>query len=228
MMRRKFHKRMFTSHSTPRAGNGFTGKARRKEAFTLLEVTLAMGILVLLAGALYAMVDASVTGTSELEARENRLQEEGGILALLRKTFKAMPATALFEARMVPQGGKFFPELLFRNCPGFFKQGDGINTPVATILGVQQQVGGLVNLGMLQDSADGINSYWGGGTARHSWLVLMPGLREVQWRFYDPRTRIWTGDWKEPAFHPLFAELSLTTEEGTGRYVFWIPPLQNL
>ncbi|MGB8354686.1 MAG: type II secretion system protein [Chthoniobacteraceae bacterium] len=217
---------MFTSHKYSQGRGSVTTKLRGQNAFTLLEVTLAMGILVLLAGAVYAIVDASIRGTSELESHENRLQQESGFLSLCRQTFHALPATALFQVRIVQQGENFVPELIFRNSPGLFQWGNVSNVSFSTILGVRQQVGGLFNLSILQDSEDEIGSYLNGGTAKHSWLVLMPDLRDVQWRFFDPRTQVWAKEWKEPTVRPLFAELTLTTEAGAGKYVFWLPPVQ--
>jgi len=218
---------MFTSPDKPVANNSLRQPMRWERAFTLLEVTLAMGILVLLAGALYAMVDASIRGTSELEIRENRSQQLSGFLALCRKTFHSLPAAALVQARVVQQGGSYVPELIFRNAPGLFLWGDDKNASISTILGVRPQVGGLSNLSILQDSEDQISSYLNGGTAKRPWLVLMPDLKKVEWRFYDPRAQIWMQEWKEPLVRATFVELTLTTEEGAGKYVFWLPPVQG-
>ncbi|MGB8354954.1 MAG: prepilin-type N-terminal cleavage/methylation domain-containing protein [Chthoniobacteraceae bacterium] len=210
--------------------SGENGRARKyggQQAFTLFEVTLAMSILVLLAGALYAMVDASIRGTSELETRENRTQQLGGFLELCRKTFYSLPATALFEVRIVQQGENYGPELVFRNSPRLFSWGDEKNATSTTILGVRSQVGGLFSLSILQDSEKEIGSYLNGGTAKRPWLVLVPDLRKVEWRFYEPNAGIWMSDWKDTALRPAFAELTLTTEEGAGKYVFWLPPIQR-
>jgi len=227
-MNRSFHKPMFTSHRLPAGVCSGAEKLRRQRAFTLLEVTLAMAILVLLAGAVYAMVDASIRGTSELETRQNRLQQVSGFLNLCRKTFRSLPATALFETRIIRQGEAYVPELIFRNCPGLFQWGNAGNTSISTILGARPRVGGLLDLSILQDSEVEISSYMTGGTAKRPWLALMPDVRNVEWRFYDTRTQVWSKEWKEPNFRPAFAELTLTTEEGAGKYVFWIPPIQSV
>lgn len=194
-------------------------------AFTLLEVVLSMAILALLAGALYAMVGASVRGTSELEARENRVQQINGYLGLCRKIFRTMPGRGTLELRVTRQGENYTPELIFRNAPGLFQWGNEDNVYISTILGVRSQVGGLVNVSILQDKEDEIDSYLNGGTAKRPWLVLLPDLRKVEWEFYDPRTLVWMKEWKEGGVRPTFAELTLTSEQGTGKYVFWIPPI---
>ena len=78
----------------------------RLRAFTLLEVTLALMILMLLVGVLYAMVDSTVRSASQLEEKQNRNQELSGFLTLCRKTFHSMPADVLFAAaRVVPCRG---------------------------------------------------------------------------------------------------------------------------
>lgn len=209
----------------------FVGDARHpmqtRRAFSLIEVTFAMAILALLAGTLYSLVDASIRGAAELEARQLRCQQLSGIVELLRKTFRSIPPAAAFEARIVQQRENFVPELVFRNAPGLFLWGDANQAFLSTILGVRSQIGGLSNFSILQDSEEGIGSYLGGGVPLRPWVTLMSGLQKVGWRFYDPRSQVWVKEWKEPSFRPAFAELSLTMEQEDQRFVFWLPPVQG-
>jgi prepilin-type N-terminal cleavage/methylation domain-containing protein len=218
---------MFTSRNTSVNRNRGTRPAIGPQAFTLLEVTLAMGILVLLAGALYAMVDASLRGTAELEARENRTRQYSEFLALCRKTLRSLPATSLFQARVVEQNGTYQQELIFRNAPGIFWWGSADNASLSTILGSRPQIGGLVSVGILQDTEDEMNSYLKGGAPSQPWLLLLKDLRSAEWRFLDPRIGSWVKEWKDPSFRPAFAELTLGMGNGTDRIVFWMPPLQR-
>lgn len=199
----------------------------RYRAFTLLEVMLALAILTLLAGALYAMVDATLRATSELEMRTNRSQQIRGFIELCRKTFRALPASSSFAVRINQEGENLMPELVFRNAPGLFAWGEPGEEPTSTILGVRPQLGGLVSLSLLQDSDEEIGSYLLGGSPKQAWLPLISGLRKVEWRFYDPRTTVWMKEWKEQGFRPSLVELTLTIEEGPQRYVFWVPPVQQ-
>lgn len=200
---------------------------RRLRAFTLIEVTLAMAILALLAGALYAMVDATIRATSELNTRQNRSQQVRGLIELCHKTFRSLPVNSTMEVRIVEQRQNYVPEIVFRNAPGLFTWGEPDAEQTSTILGVRPQVGGLVSLSLLQDSDQEIGSYLLGGSPKQPWLPLITGLRKVEWRLYDPRTGGWLKEWKEPSFRPALVELTLTLEEGVQRYVFWVPPVQR-
>ena len=99
-----------------------------------------------------------------------------------------MPGTVAFEARTVPDGTKYSQELVFRNAPGLLQWGDEKNAfDSDTILGeVRGQVGGLVGIGILQDSKEKITAHLstGRGPPSQPWLMLLPDLREVQWRFF--------------------------------------------
>jgi type II secretory pathway pseudopilin PulG len=211
---------MFTSRN-------ISAKSRLR-GFTLLEVTLALTILMLLVGVLYAMVDATVRSAAQLQEKQNRNQELSAFLTLCRKSFHTMPADVLFAARVVPQGNKYASELIFRKAPGLFWWGDPKNASASTILGVRSQVGGLVSVAILQDSEKEITSYLNGGMASRPWLVLFPDLRQVEWRFFDSRSALWSKDWNDTLFRPAFVELTLTTEEGAEKYIFWVPPLKNI
>ena len=204
------------------------GRYSRLRAFTLLEVTLALAILMLLVGVLYAMVDSTVRSASELEEKQNRNQELSGFLTLFRKTFHSMSSDVIFAGRVIPQGDKYVQELIFRNSPGLLWWGDAKNASASTILGVRGQVGGLVSLGILQDTEDDITSYLNGGNATRPWLILYPDLRQAEWRFFDSRTSLWSKEWNDTLFRPAYVELTLTTEEGTEKYIFWVPPVKNI
>jgi len=208
---------MFTSR------NILPGRGRLR-GFTLLELSLALAILMLLVGVLYAIVDATFRSSAALQERQDRTREMNAFLSLCRKSFANMPGTVTFQARLVPDGDRVSAELIFRNAPGMLWWGSGDET-ASTILGVRGQVGGLVGMGILQDSEEEIASYLNGDTASRPWLILLPDLRDAQWRFFEPTSGIWENDWTNLSARPSFAELTLTTAEGSGTYLFRIPPV---
>ncbi len=209
---------MFTSRDLP---------ARRRSlgAFTLVELVLALAILTLLVGALYAIVDATLRGSAELEVKQDRNREMTAFLSLCRKMFAELPATVEFTARVVPDGQRYSSELIFRNAPGFLQWGDAGNAFDATILGVRGQVGGLAGLGIMQDSTGQITSYLNSGANTRPWLMLLSDLRDAQWQFFDPISGTWSKDWTNIAARPAYAELTLTTPDETGTYVFHVSPV---
>jgi hypothetical protein len=198
---------------------------RRARAFTLMEVCLAMGILVLLAGALYAMVDGTLRATSILETTGERNRQITGFAELCRRTFHSIPPTSAFQTHMVKQGTGYAAELVFKNSSGLFAWRDTGSTETSSILGVREQVGGLLSLSLLQDADEKISDYLANSSADRQWLALLTDLQKVEWRFFDPRTRVWAKEWNEPNFRPSLVEMTLTIEKEPLRYVFWLPPV---
>lgn len=212
---------MFTSSNT------FVKQARLR-AFTLMELSLALSILTLLAGTLFAIVDATFRASSELQAGQDRNREISAFLSLCRQTFANLPAPATFQAQVVPDGRRYSSQLIFRNAPGLMAWGDSKNTFDTTILAVREQVGGLAGVGILQDSDKRIQAYLNGDTGARQWLMLLRDLRDAQWRFYDPATSTWVKEWNNITARPAYAELTLTTADDTQTYVFKLPPVAPL
>ena len=61
------------------------------------------------------------------------------------------------------------------------------------------------------------------------WLRLLPDLRDVKWRFYDPSREDWVEEWPEGNERPPLAELTLEMlgEETPHKFVFWLPPVKE-
>jgi hypothetical protein len=191
-----------------------------------MEVCLAMAILVLLAGALYAMVDGTLRATSILETTGERSRQITTFVELCRRTFHSIPPTSAFQTHMVKQGDGYTAELVFKSSPGLFAWRDTGITETSSILGVRGQVGGLVSLSLLQDADEKISDYLANGDKEgQQWLALLTDLQNVEWRFFDSRSRVWTKEWNDPNFRPALVELTLTAEKEPQRYVFWLPPL---
>lgn len=206
--------------------NRKTSLIQSKSAFTLVEVTLAIVILMLLVGVLYAMVTATLGGAGRLQAAQDRNRATGAFLSLCRKSFLDMPATADFEARVVTDGRYYSSELIFRHAQGLFRFGEnGNDADSGAVLGVRNQVGGLVGVALLHDDDDKIGTYLHGSSASRPWLMLLPDLRNAEWRFYDADSRTWTKEWHNATVRPAYAELTLTTADGSCTYTFWLPPL---
>lgn len=200
---------------------------RRRRAFTLVELVLALAILMMLSGVLFAIVDSTLRAASALRERQERTREVNAFLSMCRKVFQDMPGTVSFEARVIPDGKNFSTGLVFRNAPGLLWWGNGENTYTSTVLGARTQVGGLAGIGMLQDSEEKITDYLKDGKESAPWLILLPDLRDVQWRFYDPGSATWIKEWNNTAVRPTYVELTLATAEETHAYVFRVPPVAS-
>lgn len=205
----------------------FAKRAARRRAFTLVELVLALAILAMLAGVLFAIVDSTLRTAAQLRERQDRTREVNAFLALCRKVFQNMPGSMSFEARVIPDGKNFSTGLVFRDAPGLLWWGDDKTPYSSTVLGARTQVGGLAGIGILQDTGENIADYLKDGKESRPWLILLPDLREVHWRFYGPGGNAWVEEWSNTAVRPTYVELTLVTADETHAYVFRVPPVAS-
>jgi hypothetical protein len=197
----------------------------KTRAFTLFEVMLALGILVLLTGSIFAILQASLAAVEEIQKQQQRGRTYFGLTELCRKTFRTLPASATVEGGVYEEDGKYYSRVIIRQSPKAFAWGEDTRYLGESILSARPQLGGLYSFGLLRQTEADAQQFALKETPR--WLLLARDIREVRWRFYDPRTTQWQEEWKDPSLHPGLVELSLTLAGETQpiRSVFWLPPL---
>ena len=206
----------------------FSKRGRGSRAFTLLEVLTALLILALVAGAIGGVVRGTLGGAAALEESQSRQQQIDGLIELCRKSFLNLPAEAVLEGRIRQQDGKALPELIFRQAPQLLAWDRVRSLDVVSVLGLRPQVGGLFSLGLLRAREPGVGRDVAAASRVQDWLLLVPNLRGVTWRFYNAAAAQWTDLQPANAPRPAAVELrlSLAEEADPVRVVFWIPPLQ--
>lgn len=232
---------MFTNHNMDQHRTNFHGQApagadgrparHSRGGFTLLEVILALGVMALLTGAMFTLVQGAMQATAELHHRQNRMQEVNGLVELCGRAFRNLPGEAVFEATMREEEGVYVQELLFLEAPRAFSWGGSSQGLGMTLLSARPQLGGLLNLSLLwentetDEAASPLNM-----DEASRWLVLIADLHKVQWRFYDPRSSTWMDEWKDSAARPSLVELTLNLAGETEpiRSVFWVPALTKV
>jgi len=202
---------------------------RGSHGFTLFEMVVVVGIFVLLAGGIYATVNAAVRATATLSEENLQVQRLNAFVALVRRTFHNLPATAQFSGGIRADSGDGFPEIVLRDAPGVFAWGMGGSSAGTVLLTARPRLGGGREIGLMllpgslgeMERRDAIKD--------GAWLRLLPDLREVQWRFYDEAQQDYVDEWPEGNRPPL-VELNLTLlgEEIPRKFVFWLPPVKEL
>jgi prepilin-type N-terminal cleavage/methylation domain-containing protein len=92
-------------------------------AFTLLEVILALTILSLITGTIYAIVGGSTQATIEIQAIQKENRRGKAFIEQLRRMFATMPANGQIELRVNEQD-PLLQELVVRNVPDAFLFGE--------------------------------------------------------------------------------------------------------
>lgn len=188
---------------------------RRASAFTLLEVIIAMTVFSIIAGALFGVVQASIRAADELETTQRESRRISAFVELCRKTLATLPPQASFRGFWVEDSDPAVQEIEFRNAPSIFSWGGTALNYGSTTLGIRAQEDGRFSLAISRsdfappeetgfitetDTAlepDELGRYW---------LVLVPDLEWVQWRFFDSRINDWLDLWQSRT-RPRLVEL---------------------
>ena len=202
---------------------------KNAHAFTLFEMVVVIAIFVLLAGGIYATVNAAVRATATLSEENLQIQRLYAFVSLLRRTFHNLPANAVFSGGVRSQDGDGFAEIVLRDAPGVFAWGLGGPSSGTALLSARPRLGGgrEISLMLLPGSLGEMERRE--ALQDGKWLRLLPDLREVQWRFYDEAQQDYVDEWPEGARPPLI-ELNLTLlgEEVPRKFVFWLPPVKEV
>jgi prepilin-type N-terminal cleavage/methylation domain-containing protein len=192
--------------------------------FTLLEVLVALALFSLLSGALMLTVRNCLSGAAGLQQMQEREQTMAGFTELCSHTFRTLPATASLEGGIFQVDGKFIPQVILRQAPQAFSWGDDSQFQGESILSARAQTGGLFSLGLARVPTK--NDTFG-SEPEVRWLLLIKDIKEIKWRFYDPRQTRWLDEWRDGSTRPSLIELNLLMpgEKIPLRRVFWLPAL---
>lgn len=204
-------------------------RTRGQGGFTFIEVTVVLLIFVLLAGAIYATVNAAITASAVLSEENLRSQRLGAFVSLLRRTFHNLPATAQISGGVRVDGGKGIPEIVLRDAPGVFAWGTGGASAGTVLLSAVPRLGGGMQFSLLTMRSSLGEQERLAAVRDGKWLRLLPDLREARWRFYDESQQDWREDWPEGMGRPPLVELSFRQlgEEVPRTYIFWLPPVEE-
>jgi len=197
--------------------------------FTLFEMVVVVAIFILLAGGIYATVNAAVRATATLSEENLQVQRLNAFVALVRKTFHNMPATAQFSGGIRAESGDGFPEIVLRDAPGVFAWGIGGPSAGTALLTARPRLGGGREMALMLLPGSLGEMERRDMLERGAWLRLLPDLRSVQWRFYDEAQQEWVEEWAEGNRPPLVElNLQLLGEDVARKYVFWLPPVKEV
>ena len=165
--------------------------------FTLFEMVVVVAIFVLLAGGIYATVNAAVRATATLTEENLQIQRLNAFVALVRRTFHNLPANARFSGGVRSDAGDGFPEITFRDAPGVFAWGMGGPSAATALLAARPRLGGGRELSLMLLPGSLSEMERRDALERGVWLRLLPDLREVKWRFYSEEQQDWLDEWLE-------------------------------
>ena len=189
---------------------------RGTRAFTLLEVTLAVAILGMMALAIYRFVSTNLTAvrlSTELNQTDARYQ---GLANLLTEQLQALPpGQGTLAGEPYKFSGRSRDEMTWI-CPA----GPGLLTRYATgefsvTLRLRPlERGDEMELGLLRESDDEDNPV----PENKSWISLLTDVKSMEIRYFDPRLNAWVDRWTDRGTLPHLVRLTIAS---AGRSVPW-------
>lgn len=201
----------------------------RSPGFTLIEVMLAMGILVILVGGLAGITAASIRlGRGILEAQQDDSVRDG-FERIIRENLSSIPQDSPFLLRNEGFGGS--QSVIFSKASGLFPV-SGLPLVMDSVsLETRRGRDGFLTLWLVYYAGDLAQALQDNSVEKEM-LVQIPfkdSLEMLQWRVYDPTTDEWTDVWEEAGRRPHYLEMIYRFAGDTvdHRMVFWLPRLQS-
>jgi hypothetical protein len=194
-----------------------------KSAFTLLETVLAIGLLGMLAAALYAASMAALEAAKTTMDDQAWQERTESFLRGTRRALMALPGNAKISLRYETGAGAATPELVFFDSGSYF----GIPAVKGgrVVLTAPAQSDGTRTFGILRVPK--------GETSRRTdkwqWFPLLSKVEKVEWAVWDGAE--WKTEWPEGAERPQLLRLRFTSTDGPAmvqEHFFWIPKVAPL
>lgn len=214
-----------------------------------MEVVIALIILGMITGTLFAIIQGSVRASSQIEQVQRENDSINRFLELCRQAFTTLPSTATLTLTSLDPNNPVSSaqELTIAGSTRCFSFGIRPISYEDTILGLRPDPAGAVdenglplyylslsredlipetedNQMALRQETTGLNAPDEQG---RYWMPLLPGVVQMKWRFYKAADNTWLEEWDDSAW-PDLVELQLQMRDRNLplRMVYSVPTLQ--
>lgn len=220
---------------------------RLPPAFSLVELVIALAILSLLTGTMFAIIRGSVKGAAQIKTVQRENEELSRFLEMCRVTFQTMPASAQLTLSAVGSSGTGGQELLITGVPTAFSFGTRPTSYKPTSIGLRPDTKkptddegqprydiAITREDIIPPTGDRDVALQQGADPDkladdqgRYWMPLMHGIAAMQWRFYKDNTDEWLEEWTEATWPGLIElQLTLVGRSLPIRMVYAVPELQ--
>lgn len=212
----------------------------RRSGLTLIEVMVALGVLVILVGGIFMVVQTSLKTVLMIDNSASREDEITNLTDILRAGFRNLPPNSGLTGQLVEDGGVKEYLIIVRNAPGFL-----------TWMSEPESEKMIVLLSLRQDGKDAswrvcMKRFVPGekfpednfdskrilqAAADVPWLELVADFQRVNARFFDATSKDWKDRWVNSEVRPALIEFTLVCEQvrdvRSETKVLWIPPVRG-
>lgn len=207
---------------------------------TLIEVMVALGVLIILVGGIFLVVQTSLKTVLMIDNNASRADEITNLTDILRGGFRNLPARAHLTAQPLQSGGVNQLLVILQNAPGFLTWLSAPEPDRMTVVLALRQDGKNSSWRMcmkrfvtpvsIPDGTTDTKSLLKAGE-KVPWLELVRDFQSVKTRFFDGEKKEWKDRWDDPQVRPALIELTLVTEQVrdplSQTKVLWVPPVKG-
>lgn len=207
----------------------------RHSGFTLLELVLAMALLAIIVGMVFATARTSLALGNTIVQTQNEEMLHQAFFELLSQRFSALPGNTRFDLKAVDSGSHYISDLTLQNVPMSFTWGGQDRIAKAVQIATVKRRSGYLDIVLKFyefEILEGSESSFGSSaqaTEPFAEIVLLEDVAFFEWRVLDGRTMEWKYDWDVQGRLPLQIELTMAigAKGEEIRQVFWVPPKQD-
>ncbi|MGA0846193.1 MAG: PulJ/GspJ family protein [Luteolibacter sp.] len=215
----------------------------RPNGFTLLEVVIATGLLMLIVGMVFGIARTSLALGNAIVETQNEEMAHQAFFDLLSRTFSAMPGNAQFNLEVTDSSSQYLSDITLQNVPLSFSWGGEERVAKAIQISTVRRRSGYLDIVLkyyeneiLDQATDPEalenplpNSTSSLDNEPFAEIVLLEDVAYFEWRALDGREMEWFYDWEINNRVPLQLELvmAIGAKGQEIRQIFWLPPKQN-
>ena len=213
----------------------------RGGGFTLLELVLAIGLMALLVGMIFAVASQNIALGRTVVQKQNEESIDTALFELLDTMFASLPGNARLELLADNGGSDLLSEvssdLTIQNVPLSFTWGGNERIARSVQLSTVRGRDGLYDIvlryyeGEILEETQRVGANAPiGDEEPFAEVVLMEDVAVFAWQVLDGRSMDeWQTDWEIAGRLPLQLELTYMRDQFADpiRHVFWITPKQN-
>ncbi len=221
-----------------------THPARHRHAgFTLLEVVIATGLLMIIVGMVFGIARTSLALGNAIVQTQNEEMAHQAFFDLLGRTFSSMPGNARFDLKVEDSGSQYISDLTLQNVPLSFTWGGEERIAKAIQLSTVRRRSGFLDIVLRYYENEILDQVADPEAEEEAMpesgsifdnepfaeIVLLEDVAYFEWQVRDGRTLEWFYDWEIPNQVPLQLELvmAIGAKGEEIRQVFWLPPKQH-
>jgi prepilin-type N-terminal cleavage/methylation domain-containing protein len=199
---------------------------KERTGFTLLEVVISMMILALLAGAVYAVVSASITASQTAMSQQLTLRRLDAFLRVTREAFLNLPAEGTVTLQIGhSQNGSAEQDLVIGKPQQIF----GLPSLAGgeLVLAARPRPDGTRTITLLKIPANATDRERTEAFAAKG-VPLLPHLRKPRWTFkFTPQDEDWKEELPAGSAKPILVRLQTEIDDlpNPVEAIFYLPPV---